>query len=213
MDLEQQILGKLQERLGFRIHHRSEVIAHAQTSAAIGLQKAAQWFGQEQLPYCIVAGAESLIDQELANYYLSQRRLLTPNNSNGFVSGEAGSAMLVSVASKDQESVLEILGVGVAQEMAPIESEEPLRGEGLIQAVGHALRDAGLAFDDLQYRISDLNGEHYKFKEMVFVMLRYERKVKPKLFELWHPVEYVGEVGAAIGPIVMGVALHASHRA
>ncbi|MGE0646146.1 MAG: hypothetical protein AB7P24_21030 [Nitrospira sp.] len=213
VDLEQQILGKLQERLGFRIHHRSEVIAHAQTSAAIGLQKAAQWFGQEQLPYCIVAGAESLIDQELANYYLSQRRLLTPNNSNGFVSGEAGSAMLVSVASKDQESVLEILGVGVAQEMAPIESEEPLRGEGLIQAVGHALRDAGLAFDDLQYRISDLNGEHYKFKEMVFVMLRYERKVKPKLFDLWHPVEYVGEVGAAIGPIVMGVALHASHRA
>lgn len=212
VDLEQQILGELQERLGFRIHPRSEVIARSQTSVAIGLQKAARCFSQEQLPYCVVAGVDSLIDQELANYYLRQRRLLTPKNSNGVVLGEAGSAVLVSRASAPG-SGLEVLGVGVGREKAPIESEEPLRGEGLIQAVGQALRDAGLAFDDLQYRISDLNGEHYKFKEMVFVMLRYERKVKPKLFDLWHPIEYVGEVGAAIGPIVMGVALHASQKA
>ncbi len=211
-DLEQNILAEIQGRLSFRIHPRSEVIARANISIAIGLQKAAYVLSQEQLPYCIVAGADSLIDQELANYYLAQRRLLTSKNSNGFVLGEAGSAVLVSAAS-GQESRLEILGVGVARETAPIESDEPLRGEGLIQAVGNALRDAGLAFDDLQYRIADLNGEHYKFKEMVFLMLRCERKVKPKLFDLWHPIEYVGEVGAAIGPLVMGVALHASRMA
>jgi 3-oxoacyl-[acyl-carrier-protein] synthase-1 len=29
---------------------------------------------------------------------------------------------------------------------------------------------------------------------------------------LWHPIEYIGDVGAAIGPIVLGVALHASQK-
>jgi 3-oxoacyl-[acyl-carrier-protein] synthase I len=211
-DLEQHILAELQERFSFRLHPRSEVIARAHISVAIGLQKVARCFSQEQLAFCIVAGVDSLIDQELANFYLSQRRLLTPKNSNGFVLGEAGSAVLVSIAS-GPESRLEVLGIGVAREKAPIESEEPLRGGGLIEAVGHAIHNAGLSFDDLQYRITDLNGEHYKFKEMVFLMLRCERKVKPKLFDLWHPIEYIGDVGAAIGPIVMGVTLHASEKA
>ena len=43
-------------------------------------------------------------------------------------------------------------------------------------------------------------------------MIRYERKPKPKLFDLWHPIEYIGDVGAAIGPIVLGVALHAGQK-
>ena len=83
---------------------------------------------------------------------------------------------------------------------------------GMIDAIGQALGQARLPLDDLQYRISDLNGEHYRFKEMVLAMLRYERKPKPKLFDLWHPIEYLGDVGAAIAPIVFGVALDAGRK-
>ena len=66
--------------------------------------------------------------------------------------------------------------------------------------------------DDLQYRITDLNGEHYKFKEMALAMMRFPYKPKPRLFDLWHPIEYVGEVGAAIGPIVLAIALDAGRK-
>ncbi len=43
-------------------------------------------------------------------------------------------------------------------------------------------------------------------------MMRYQRKPKPKLFDLWHPIEHIGDVGAAIGPLVLGVALHAGQK-
>ena len=82
----------------------------------------------------------------------------------------------------------------------------------LTKAIGEAFQNANMTIEDVQYRITDLNGEHYRFKEMVFAMMRYERKPKPKLFDLWHPIEYIGDVGAAIGPIVLGVALHASKK-
>jgi 3-oxoacyl-[acyl-carrier-protein] synthase-1 len=64
----------------------------------------------------------------------------------------------------------------------------------------------------MHFRITDLNGEHYKFKEMTLAMVRYQRKPKPKLFDLWHPIEHIGDVGAAIGPLVLGVALHAGQK-
>jgi 3-oxoacyl-[acyl-carrier-protein] synthase I len=160
----------------------------------------------------IVAAVDSLIRQDLAKYYLSKKRLLTPKNSNGFAMGEAGSAVLVTSDDAGPEGQLRILGMGMGREKAAIESEEPLRAEGLIQAIREAFRDGGVTYDDVQYRITDLNGEHYKFKEMVLAMMRFQRKPKPKLFDLWHPIEYIGDVGAAIGPLILGLALHAGQK-
>jgi 3-oxoacyl-[acyl-carrier-protein] synthase-1 len=159
-----------------------------------------------------VAAVDSLVQQNLTEYYLDQRRMLTPRNSNGFSPGEAGSAVLVSSVVGSPAGELQILGTGMGQENATIGLEEPLRGDGLTQAIGEAFRDAEVRIEDVHYRITDLNGEHYKFKEMIVAMMRYERKPKPKLFDLWHPIEYIGDVGAAIGPIVLGVALHAGQK-
>ena len=64
----------------------------------------------------------------------------------------------------------------------------------------------------IHYRVTDLNGEHFKFKEMVLAIGRFARKPMPELFDLWHPIECIGDVGAAIGPIVLGVALDAGQK-
>jgi 3-oxoacyl-[acyl-carrier-protein] synthase-1 len=159
-----------------------------------------------------VAAVDSLIQQDLANHYLGMRRLLTAQNSNGFCLGEAGSAVLVSRARGPSADELQVLGTGLTLEKATIDSEEPLRGEGMVEAIAEAFRQAGLGYDDVQYRISDLNGEHYKFKEMALAMMRYQRKPKPRLFDLWHPIEHIGDVGAAIGPLLLGIALHAARK-
>jgi 3-oxoacyl-[acyl-carrier-protein] synthase-1 len=102
--------------------------------------------------------------------------------------------------------------MGTDREKATIESEEPLRAEGLIHAIREAFREGGVTYEDVHYRITDLNGEHYKFKEMVLAMMRFQRTPRSKLFDLWHPIEYIGDVGAAIGPVVLGVALHAARK-
>jgi 3-oxoacyl-[acyl-carrier-protein] synthase-1 len=118
----------------------------------------------------------------------------------------------VTRAGASRAGELQIVGIGYGREQASIESEEPLRAEGLIEAIHQAFRDGQCGYDDLFYRITDLNGEHYKFKEMTLAMMRFQRRPKPKLFDLWHPIEFIGDVGAAIGPLVLGLALHAGER-
>lgn len=210
--LDEQILGEIEHRLGLQLHPASQVIPRDHVSVVVALHEAKQLITSGQVPCCIVAAVDSLVQQDLVEYYLNKRRILTPRNSNGFLPGEAGSAVLVAPAGKSPSEELQILGMGTAREKALIESEDPLQGGGLTQAIGEGFRDAGVTIEDVQYRITDLNGEHYKFKEMVFAMMRYERKPKPKLFDLWHPIEFIADVGAAIGPIVLGLAFHAGQK-
>jgi 3-oxoacyl-[acyl-carrier-protein] synthase-1 len=214
--LEQQIWAELQHKLSFEICPESRLISRDRVSVVPGLREADRLLAQSGFRCCVVAGVDSLLQQDLVEHYLRQRRLLPTKNSNGFSPGEAGRAVLVAPAGARPPAgtsvVLEILGTGAGQESATIESDDPLRGDGLAQAISSAMRQAGVTIHDLHYRISDLNGEHYRFKEMVFAMMRFERKPKPKLFDLWHPIEYIGDVGAAIGPTVLAVALHAAQK-
>ena len=207
-DLEAQILPEIEHRLEMRLHRDSAVVPADHVSVALALLRAGKLIESGRARYVIVAGVDSLLQHELKEHYLSQRRLLSPGNSNGFSPGEAGSAVLVSRAT-GAAGELQISGIGMAVETAGIESEEPLRAIGLTQAIRNAFDDAGLTYDDLDYRITDLNGEHYKFKEMVLAMMRFARKPKRQLFDLWHPIECTGDVGAAIGPMVLAVALDA----
>lgn len=211
-DLETRIVPEIEDRLGFRLHHASRLIPRDHVSVAIALREAANLIAGGQAPCVIVAAVDSLIQHELKDYYLSKRRLLTPNNSNGFSLGEAASAVLVVPLGVYTGDELHVRGLGLAHETATVESNQPLRAEGLTRAIREAFDDAAVTIQDLQYRISDLNGEHYKFKEMTLAMLRFERKPKPRLFDLWHPIEYFGDVGAAIGPILLALALHAGRK-
>jgi 3-oxoacyl-[acyl-carrier-protein] synthase-1 len=211
-EIEEQMFPEIEHRLGFHLHPASRIIPRDHVSVVLALREAAALLDGNGIECVIVSAVDSLIQHDLKDYYLSTGRLLTPKNSNGFSLGEAGSAVLVTLAGVSPNAELRVLGMGLAREKATIESEAPLRAEGLTQAITEALREARLTIFEVQYRITDLNGEHYKFKEMVLAMLRFERKPKPKLFDLWHPIEYIGDVGAAIGPIVLGVGLDASRK-
>jgi 3-oxoacyl-[acyl-carrier-protein] synthase-1 len=210
-ELDAQIVPEIERRLGFPLHPASRVIPRDHVSVAVALLEARELIASNGMPSVIVAGVDSLVQHDLKDHYLSKRRLLTPSNSNGFSLGEAGSAILIAPAGNAQGE-FQIRGIGLANEKATIESDEPMRAHGLIQAISAAFADGGIYYEDLSYRISDLNGEHYKFKEMVLAMMRFQRKPKPKLFDLWHPIEFIGDVGAAIGPIALGIALHASQK-
>jgi 3-oxoacyl-[acyl-carrier-protein] synthase I len=211
-DLDVHILPEIEYRLGFKLNPASRVIPRDHVAVAVALREASDLITTQKARYVIVAAVDSLLQHDLTTYYLSKRRLLTPKNSNGFSLGEAGSALLVASDDLKTEAGLLISGVGLSREAASIELEEPLRAEGLTQAIREALGEGGLTYEDLHYRITDLNGEHYKFKEMVLAMMRFDRKPKPKLFDLWHPIEYIGDVGAAIGPIVLALALDAGQK-
>ena len=62
-------------------------------------------------PSVVVACVDSLLQDELTDFYLAERRLLTPMNSNGFAAGEAGSAVLIEAAGGGAARELQVLGM------------------------------------------------------------------------------------------------------
>jgi 3-oxoacyl-[acyl-carrier-protein] synthase-1 len=209
-DLDTHILSEIEYRLGHRLHPTSRILARDHVTIAVALEASADLIETGNVDSVIVAAVDSLLVHDLKNHYLAQRRLLTPLNSNGFSLGEAGSALLVTAAPAPDS--LHVRAIALSREPAGIESEEPLRAEGLTQAIRDALRASGLAMDEIQCRITDLNGEHYKFKELALATGRFSRKPTPEPFDVWHPIESLGDVGAAIGPILLAIALDAGRK-
>ncbi|MET0081189.1 MAG: hypothetical protein ABW119_22270, partial [Candidatus Thiodiazotropha lotti] len=137
-----------------------------------------------------------LVAASLAHYE-TQQRLLTSENSNGFLPGEAGAALLIESARNHPGGVLKCEGLGFAVESAHVDSEEPLRAEGLTAAIKASLSDAGCEMGDLDFRITDVSGEQYYFKEASLALSRTLRSRKDK-FDIWHPADCIGEVADAL---------------
>lgn len=186
------------------------VIPHGRVSVAVALLQARRFLYQSNAPQVLIVAADSLLTWPTLKVFEQQERLLTDRNSNGFIPGEAGSALLVSRPGNGPG--LNIVGLGFATEQASIETEEPLRADGLSQAINAALGEAGCAMHDIDFRISDISGEHYYFKEAALALSRTLRTRKEQI-DLWHPAECIGEVGSAIGPAMLAVAEASGRKA
>lgn len=211
-NLEAAIFTEIEQRLGEPRHRLSQAIPRGNVSGAAAVEIASRLFEESAVQHCVVAGVDSFIDQEMINPYLRERRILTTTNSNGFSPAEAGAAVLLATPSPRSTAGLRILGIALTEESATIDSEEPLRGEGLSEAIRLALGESGVSVPEIAYFISDLNGEHYKFKEANLSLLRLWSGNDEKGVDFWHPIESFGEIGAAIGPCALGLALIANQK-
>lgn len=209
--LDDQLLHDIEAELGVHFDPGSGIIARGRVAGALALAEARRLIYEERLPFCIIAGADSFLVGATLDAYQKADRLLTSQNSNGFIPGEAGAAVLIGPPGRTNEPELLCLGLGVGQEKATIDSEEPLRGDGLVSAFRAVFADAGRTIDDLDFRLTDSNGEQYWFKEAALAMTRTLRARK-EWFQIWHPADCIGETGAAIGPCALGVALAATRK-
>jgi 3-oxoacyl-[acyl-carrier-protein] synthase-1 len=209
--LDDQLFHDVQAELGLRFHTRSLVIARGRVAGALALAEARRLIYEERVRFCIIAGVDTFLVASTLAAFEAKNRLLTSKNPNGFIPGEAGAAVLVGRPTQNVNDEIVCLGIGSGQEEATVDSEEPLRADGLVQAFKTAFADAGLTMDDLDFRLTDSNGEQYAFKEAALAMTRMLRARKER-FELWHPADCIGEIGAAIGPCVLGVALAAARK-
>lgn len=207
--LDDDLFGWIQRELGIEFSAESLVVPQGRVSFAVALMHARRLISERGVPRVLIVAADSLLNWPSLEIYDRDLRLLTDENSNGFVPGEAAGALLVGAALAGRH--LHCTGLGFATEPAHINSEAPLRGDGLSQAIRDALADAGCAMRDLQFRITDLSGEHYYFKEAALGYARIVRERKED-FDLWHPAECIGESGAVAGIAAIAVAFAASHK-
>ncbi|MDR5734115.1 hypothetical protein QCE47_17545 [Caballeronia sp. LZ025] len=204
--LDDELLADIEKALGACFHRRSAVLAHGRVGVAVALMQARTLLYQEGVGRVIVAAADSLVGWRTLSAYERADRLLTESNSDGFLAGEAASAVLIG--KPQQDDGLCCIGVGFGVERATVLSGEPLKGEGLADAIKASLLDAGRDESEMSFKICDLSGEQYGFKEASLAFSRVDRTIRTG-FEIWHPAECVGETGAAIGPLMLAV-LHAA---
>jgi 3-oxoacyl-[acyl-carrier-protein] synthase-1 len=209
-DLNEEFLSDVCQGLKTRFHERSGVIANGRVGGVEAVRRARELLDEDR-PLCLVAGVDTFLVGTSLCALDKDNRLLTSANSNGFIPGEAGAAVLLGPAKKDGPAQLVCRGIGFGREKATIQSEEPLRADGMVEAIRAALADAGCTYDEVDYRLTDVNGEQYAFKEAALAMARTMRTLKPR-FEIWHPADCIGEVGAAIVPVVLGVAKAAAEK-
>jgi 3-oxoacyl-[acyl-carrier-protein] synthase-1 len=210
--IDKTLFSELQTELDVRFHAKSRILAQGRVTVAEALQYARQLIYKERIPRVIIAGADSLLVAATLRTYEEQERLLTDQNHDGFLPGEAAAAVLVTTPRPSAEPQLLCLGIGEGLEKATVMAEEvPLRADGLVQAIKAALAEAGCNMGDLDFRITDLSGEQYGFKEAALALTRILR-VRKEEFDIWHPADCIGEVGAAIGPAILTIALLAARK-
>jgi 3-oxoacyl-[acyl-carrier-protein] synthase-1 len=201
--LDHRILFDLQRELNTEFAQDSSVLPYGRASIALALRLARELIETGTNPKVLILATDSLIVGQTLRTFERSGRLLTPANSNGFAPGEGAAALLVGADPGGKR--LLCTGIGLGTERAHIESGEPLRGEGLTQAIRLALDDAACEMRELDFRITDLSGEQYYFKEAALALARTLRVRKPE-FDLWHPAECIGDTGSVSGAVTVAVA-------
>ncbi|HXF46507.1 MAG TPA: hypothetical protein VNK91_10355, partial [Burkholderiaceae bacterium] len=201
--LDDRLFIDIAAALHVRFAPTSRVIAQGRVSVAVALAHARRLINEQNVPRVLIAATDTLLTWPTLSHYERNDRLLTARNSNGFMPGEGAGALLIEAPAGGAE--LLCTGIGFGVESAHIDAGEPLRADGLTAAIKAALADAGVEMHDLDFRITDIAGEQYYFKEASLALSRTLRKRKEE-FDLWHPAESMGESGAVAGIAIIGLA-------
>lgn len=205
--LEDQLLTQIQSELDVSFGQQSAVVPLGRVAVAVALAQARTLLESPHTPGVLIASTDSLLSWPTLSHYEREDRLLTEANSNGFMPGEGAGALWVR-APEGRSPELLCTGIGFGREPAHIDSGEPLRADGLTLAIKASLEDAGRQLHDMDFRVTDLSGERYYFKEASLALSRTLRQGKDE-FDIWHPAECTGEAGAVSGAAVIAAAREA----
>ncbi len=201
------LLRRVSEIVEIQTPVKTRIIAHGRPSGHVALDYARHLLAERSVDYVMIAAVDTYLTQGSIAHFLDEQRLLTQRNPNGFIAGEAAAAVLCAPVGR---GLLTLHGIGLSKEPAYIynPTDLPLRGDGMTSAYRSALREAGVEMHQVGYRIADLIGEQYWFKQSTLAVSRLTRAAR-EFMDIWSPSESLGNVGAAATPIMLGMAFMA----
>jgi 3-oxoacyl-(acyl-carrier-protein) synthase len=203
---ESSLLQSLAARLGGTPHPDSALLSDGRCTIATALIAASRLLETGRVGACIVGGVDSFLTYEDIERDDRLARLKNPDNSRGFIPGEAAAVVAVT-ASPGPGRTPRILAVGLGR-------EDPGRsangdgyptGRGMRAALAAAASAAGLEDRDFSFRVVDLNGEAYGAQDSILGAHRFYRHPRPAIPAVL-PAASVGETGAAAGALGVLVA-------
>ncbi|MDX8467176.1 hypothetical protein RFM26_15900 [Mesorhizobium sp. VK23B] len=199
-------LAAVIEATGRRFHAASRAIDGG-AAACIGLlEQALELIEQQGVEQVLLGGVDSLVnDIDLARLGHAGR-LKGDENPQGLVPGEAAAFVRLTPEPEGKASAhAAIYGVGLAQEPDSVLSERYSQGRALLSALGDAVTGSGPSEPDIDFVISNSNGERYSGLEQLIARPRFYRTRREKL-PAAYPAMTIGDVGAAGGALALMLA-------
>lgn len=182
-----------------------KLVPFGRPSGFAAVQQARQMLTQGA-EYVMILGVDSYLTKRSIMHYSAGERLLTEENHEGFIPGEAATAVLCSTR---EPGTLSLRGLGLARERSYLNNRQgpeglplPMRGDGMTQAYKAALGQAGYQHSDIVLKIGDHIGESYSFRQTALSMLRTQRE-RSEVQPIWALGSTLGNVGAAVVPTML----------
>lgn len=180
----------------------SRVIRRGRAGAMIALHEALGWLAEDRCAQVCVGGIDSLVAPEYLRRLAAAGRLHGLGTRDGFVPGE-GAAFLLLGRPTRASALAEILDVAVYDRPEP-------GGGGLAVAIQQLCTGLNPA-QQIAHTFAGLNGESKWAREWGVAQIRGAEWFSER-GGVDHPAEFIGDLGAATGALLVGVACIAAAR-
>lgn len=201
-------MPELCKRTGLTAFQSTHINQTGHTGVFAHINEAIDKLESASSEYCIVGGVDSYLLENRLKFMDKNWRIRSDKAVDGFIPGEASIMLMLETEAhakaRGAEILAKITALAEGQEESVIGSEKTSSGSGLTDAIKGILENTD---QDGHFHsvYCSLNGESYYAHEWGLQLARLSQ-VFEKLTNLVHPAEYVGDIGAATGALLIACA-------
>jgi 3-oxoacyl-[acyl-carrier-protein] synthase-1 len=194
---------------------QSRIFRNGRAGGLLALRHGLELLKMRKAPAICVGGVDTYFDLRLLAELDAQDRLMTEGVTDGFFPGEGAAFLLLGAsgvaASLGQPPLARLAGVAEGFERGHLYSDAPHTGDGLADALRNLFASLPSGMPRVACVYAGLNGENFWAKDWGVARLRNAQHFEENC-RIEHPVEYIGDPGAALGTLLVGVAAIGLHR-
>ncbi|HLL55493.1 MAG TPA: hypothetical protein VK447_18180 [Myxococcaceae bacterium] len=204
-----EFVSQLAAQAGVELDLRaSKLFPHGRAGGLLALAEALRKL--ETSHDCVlVGGVDSHAELSVLDSLWDEQRLFGSGLTDGFIPGEGAAFLLLGRPGVGKRlghaPVARVLGVGTAREKGHLYSTEPHLGDGLADAFRVLFSSLASKPSAIRSVYAGLNGESFWAKEWGVAYLRHSQYFEEGA-RVEHPIECIGDAGAALGPILLALA-------
>jgi 3-oxoacyl-[acyl-carrier-protein] synthase-1 len=191
------------------------LLHNGHAAGLMAIELAASRIGSGDFEIALAGGVDSYLDDDTLGWVEDCEQLHNSLNAGGFIPGEAAGFCLLCSGRIAREQQLRCLGrvaaVATARESKRIKTEAVCVGEGLTAAFKQVLSQLPSAETRIDQVLCDQNGEPYRADEFGFTIIRTNEHFVDAT-DFLAPADCWGDVGAASGPLLFGLAAEAARK-
>lgn len=213
--LKEKFINTLCGKTGLGGFGKKDITFQGRTGGLRQLHAAMSHISSGQLDYCIIAGVDSFLADDRIQYFDKSWRIKSDRSADGFIPGEASVMFSIekqkTAHDRGAQALASIEAIAFNYESNAITGDKQSTGTGCSEVLESVLSQTDVT-PTIAWTISDMNGESYTGREWGTVLVRNGEKFSAN-HQLDHPVDCVGELGAAMGTLMVSMAAHAfSHE-